>query len=68
MDLSAEMPIPVATIMWPPLCGLFFSSHSVVSYDYILHIIVVMKKTPMCQIMRFLLYCINGVIEGRHID
>ncbi len=33
-----------------------------------LQIAVVTKKPPMCQIMRFSLYCINGVIEGRRID
>ncbi len=26
------------------------------------------KKPPMCQIMRFSLYCLNGSIEGRHIN
>ncbi len=32
-----------------------------------IHIIVVTKKTPMGQIMHFSLYCINGLIEGKHI-
>ncbi len=32
------------------------------------HIVFVTKKSPMCQIMSFSLYCINGTIEGRHID
>ncbi len=32
-----------------------------------LNIVVVPKKSPMCQIMRFSLYCINGSIEGRRI-
>ncbi len=27
----------------------------------------VTKKPPMCQIMRFSLYCINGSIQGEHI-
>ncbi len=31
------------------------------------HIGVVTKKPPMCQIMRFSLYCVNGLIEGRRI-
>ncbi len=35
------------------------------SFDYI---VVVTKKPPMCQIMYFSLYCMNGLIEGRHID
>ncbi len=25
------------------------------------------KKPPMCQIMRFSLYCINGAVEVKHI-
>ncbi len=31
------------------------------------HVVIDAKKPPMCQIMRFSLYCINGAIEGRHI-
>ncbi len=31
------------------------------------HIVVVTQK-PMCQIMCFSLYCVNGSIKGRHID
>ncbi len=30
-------------------------------------IVVVTKKPPMCQIMHFPLYCLNGSIEGKHI-
>ncbi len=33
-----------------------------------LHIVVVTKKPPMCQIMRLSLYCMNGSIEGRCIN
>ncbi len=33
----------------------------------ILYIVIVTKKSPMCQIMRFSFYCINGSIEGKHI-
>ncbi len=32
-----------------------------------LYIVVVTKKPPMCQIMRFSLYCINELIEGKRI-
>ncbi len=30
-------------------------------------IVVVTKKSPMCQIMRLSIYSINGLIEGKHI-
>ncbi len=30
--------------------------------------VVVTKKPPMCQIMHFSLYCMNGLIEERIID
>ncbi len=29
----------------------------------VLHIVVVEKKPPMCQIMHFSLYCINGAVR-----
>ncbi len=31
------------------------------------YIVVITKKPPMCQIMRFSLNCINGSIKGKHI-
>ncbi len=30
----------------------------------VLYIVVVTKKPPVCQIMHFSLYCINGAIEA----
>ncbi len=32
------------------------------------YVVIVMKKAPMCQIMRFSLYHMNRPIKGRHID
>ncbi len=64
----------------PPLmlpCQLPGFDNSIASYFFFfffffaipdLHIVVVTKKPPMCQIMSFSLYCINGAIEGRRID
>ncbi len=45
--------------------GIFFSNCKNFPQQYF---VVVAKKPPMCQIMRFSLYCINGVTEGRHTD
>ncbi len=38
------------------------------TFDIVGNMSLSQKKPPMCQIIRFSLYCINGPIEGRHID
>ncbi len=43
------------------------SAGSCRSISSTVHIVVVMKKPPMCQIMRFSLYFMNRSIEGRRI-
>ncbi len=43
------------------------SELAVCKLDGVQHIVVVTKKPPMCQIIRFSLNCINKLIEGKHI-
>ncbi len=31
------------------------------------NVVVITKKSPMCQIMRFSFLCVNGSIEGKYI-
>ncbi len=58
--------------MWQQDGGLAYLIYRAVLITYAvswrLYIVVVTKKSPMCQVICSSLYCMNGSIEGRDIN